>query len=187
MLGRASFERAMEWFSAALKRDRLDVRTSEHISVPEVPEWPAEVAQSGSISTGSPQWMLSPAFVGPDTTGIGPSCVPSGAFCCARRKPKPQAGVSVGDLNRDSLPDIVPGNGRHWSLYNRVLLNQWRSIGPIRRRLPEGQKRTLDKTSRRRDAEEERGSRLTNTCHGRPRSFPRSRRVHPYSQAVGGG
>ncbi len=74
--------------------------------------------------------------VGPDTTGIGPVLRSFGRVLLREEKAKTQAGVSVGDLNRDSLPDIVPGNGRHWSLYNRVLLNEWRSIGPIRRRSP---------------------------------------------------
>ena len=33
------------------------------------------------------------------------------------------AGVNVGDLNGDGLLDIVLGKGRHWPLFNRVLLN----------------------------------------------------------------
>jgi hypothetical protein len=33
------------------------------------------------------------------------------------------AGVNIGDLNGDGLPDIVLGKGRHWPLVNRVLLN----------------------------------------------------------------
>jgi hypothetical protein len=38
-------------------------------------------------------------------------------------KGETSAGVNVGDLNGDGLPDIVLGKGRHWPLYNRVLLN----------------------------------------------------------------
>ena len=38
-------------------------------------------------------------------------------------KGEASAGVSVDDLNGDGLPDIVLGKGRHWPLYNRVLLN----------------------------------------------------------------
>lgn len=36
------------------------------------------------------------------------------------------AGVNVGDLNGDGLLDIVLGKGRHWPLYNRILLNDGR-------------------------------------------------------------
>ena len=38
-------------------------------------------------------------------------------------KGETSAGVNVGDLNGDGLLDIVLGKGRHWPLYNRVLLN----------------------------------------------------------------
>lgn len=33
------------------------------------------------------------------------------------------AGVNIGDVNGDGLFDIVLGKGRHWPLFNRVLLN----------------------------------------------------------------
>ena len=38
-------------------------------------------------------------------------------------KGETSASVSVGDLNADGFTDIVLGKGRHWPLYNRVLLN----------------------------------------------------------------
>jgi hypothetical protein len=38
-------------------------------------------------------------------------------------KGETSAGVNVGDLNGDGLLDIVLGKGRHWPLFNRILLN----------------------------------------------------------------
>jgi hypothetical protein len=38
-------------------------------------------------------------------------------------KGETSAGVNVGDLNGDGRLDIVLGKGRHWPLFNRVLLN----------------------------------------------------------------
>ena len=38
-------------------------------------------------------------------------------------KGETSAGVSIGDLNGDNLPDIVLAKGRHWPLHDRVLLN----------------------------------------------------------------
>jgi hypothetical protein len=38
-------------------------------------------------------------------------------------KGEASASVNTGDLDGDGLPDIVLGKGRHWPLYNRVLLN----------------------------------------------------------------
>jgi hypothetical protein len=39
------------------------------------------------------------------------------------QKAETPAGVGVGDVNEDGLPDIVFAKGRHWPLFNRVLLN----------------------------------------------------------------
>jgi len=38
-------------------------------------------------------------------------------------KGETSAGVSIGDLNRDGLLDIVLAKGRHWPLHNRILLS----------------------------------------------------------------
>jgi hypothetical protein len=39
-------------------------------------------------------------------------------------KGETSAGVNIGDLNGDGLLDIVLGKGRHWPLYNRILINE---------------------------------------------------------------
>jgi hypothetical protein len=46
-----------------------------------------------------------------------------GRVLLLEEKAETSAGVSVGDLNADGLLDIVLGKGRHWPLFNRVLLN----------------------------------------------------------------
>src|SRR4051794_32019384 len=38
-------------------------------------------------------------------------------------KGETSAGVSTGDLNGDGRLDIVLGKGRHWPLFNRILIN----------------------------------------------------------------
>ena len=38
-------------------------------------------------------------------------------------KGETSASVSIGDLNSDGFPDIVLAKGRHWPLFNRILLN----------------------------------------------------------------
>src|ERR1700728_1869329 len=62
------------------------------------------------------------------TTGQVPPAVKDvfrsfGRVLLLEEKGETSAGVNVGDLNGDGLPDIVLGKGRHWPLYSRVLLN----------------------------------------------------------------
>lgn len=79
---------------------------------------------------GSPGWVLFAivlivllAHAQPASTPVLPSF---DRVLLLEEKAETSAGVSVGDINGDGLLDIVLGKGRHWPLFNRVLLNNGR-------------------------------------------------------------
>jgi hypothetical protein len=75
-------------------------------------------------------WLwLSVLMVSCVTKGARAQTTPETVLCSFDRvllledKGETSAGVSVGDLNHDGWLDIVLAKGRHWPLFNRVLLN----------------------------------------------------------------
>lgn len=67
--------------------------------------------------------LLLSATLGPQTSASSQAYRSFERVLLLEDKGETSAGVNVGDLNGDGRLDIVLGKGRHWPLYNRVLLN----------------------------------------------------------------
>ncbi len=136
-------EKSLLWNDAAIGRDLPLARPPKQVSINPSRGWLSrhllaslESATEAIISkpvlylrfknkkVGSPAWVLLAAVL---LAQAQPASTPVlRSFDRVRlleEKAETSAGVSVGDLNEDGLPDIVLGKGRHWPLFNRVLLN----------------------------------------------------------------